>query len=184
MIARLPDSLYANGGKPFWTIEMRIIKKILKWTKLGLLTITILTMGYFGFFYLTRNLKSDEVITIDAYFMQYACGDDNDDMQVKKVNSKDYEFLIGRDIDPQITTLSLGYELKDYFWANRTPEFGLLFRLKGRLSKYHDFGCDSSMPKFWVEEIEKMDGTNKKTRDDFSLRLTPVNNCVKTVNLF
>jgi len=154
---------------------MSIIKKILKSTKLGLLTISILTVGYFGFFYLTRNLKSDDEITIEAYFMQYACGDENDDMQVKKVNSKQYEFLVGRDIDPQITTLSLGYELKDYFYKNRTAEFGLMFRLKGRLSKYRDFGCDSSTPKFWVEAIEKMDGTNKKTRDDFSFMLTPDN---------
>ena len=139
------------------------------------MTITTLTVGYFGFFYFTRNLKSDEVIIIDAYFMQYACGDENDDMQVKNVDSKEYEFLIGRDIDPQITTFSSGYELKDYFWKNRTAEFGLLFRVKGRLSKYRDFGSDSSTPKFWVEEIEKMDGTNKKTRADFSVMLTSDN---------
>jgi hypothetical protein len=154
---------------------MNIVKKILKWMKLGLLTITVLTVGYFGFFYLTRNLKSDDVIIIEAYFMQYACGDENDDMQVHKVNSKDYEFLLERDIDPEVTTLSLGYELKDYFYKNRTEEFGLMYRLKGRLSKYGDFGCDSSTPKFWVEEIEKMDGTNRKTKDEFSFVFLPNN---------
>ena|SRR5687768_4788726 len=167
--------LYHNWRQTFGPIDMKIVRKILKWIKVGLLTITTLTVGYFGFFYLTRNLKSDEVIIIDAYFMQYACGDENDDMQVKNVDTKEYEFLIGRDIDPQITTFSSGYELKDYFWKNRTAEFGLLFRVKGRLSKYRDFGCDSSTPKFWVEEIEKMDGTNKKTRDDFSFMPTSDN---------
>jgi hypothetical protein len=67
-------------------------------------------------------------------FCGMAGGDENDDKQVKKVSSKEYEFLVGGDIDPQVATLSLGYELKDYFWKNRTAEFGLLFRLKGRLN--------------------------------------------------
>ena len=65
------------------------------------------------------------------------------------------------------------YELKDYFYENRTSYFGLKFRLKGRLSKYYYFGCDDTTPKFWVEEIEMVDGTNKMTKENFEIKWMP-----------
>jgi hypothetical protein len=152
---------------------MRIIKKILKYFGLGLLLLTTIGIGYFGFRYWTRNMKSDDLITIEATFMQYACGDENDDIQINKVDNKEYKFLIGKDVDPQVTIVPDTYELKEYFYKNRTGDFGLEFRFKGRLSKYYYFGCDDSTPKFFVEEIEMMDGTNKMTKKDFEIKWMP-----------
>jgi hypothetical protein len=153
--------------------QMRIVKKILKYFGLGLLLLTVIGVGYFGFRYLTRNMKSDDLITIEATFMQYACGDENDDMQINKVDNKKYKSLIGKDVDPQVTLVPDTYELKDYFYKNRTGDFGLEFRLKGRLSKYCYFGCDDVTPKFWVEEIEMMDGANRMTKEDFEIKWMP-----------
>src|SRR5688500_16962107 len=104
---------------------MRIIKKILKYSGLGRLLLTVSGVGYFGFRYWTRNMQSDERITIEETFMQYACGDENDDMQISKVDNKKYKFLIGKDVDPQITLVPDTYELKDYFYKNRASDFGL-----------------------------------------------------------
>lgn len=152
---------------------MRIFKQILKYFGLGLLLLTVISLGYFGFRYWTRNMKSDDLITIEATYMQYACGDENDDIQINKVDNKKYKFLIGKDVDPQVTLVPDTYELKDYFYKNRTSDFGLEFRFKGRLSKYCYFGCDDTTPKFWVEEIEMMDGTNKMTKNDFEIKWMP-----------
>lgn len=152
---------------------MKILKGILKYVGLGLLLLIVIGAGYFGFRYWTRNLKSDDLITVEATFMQYACGDENDDIQITKVDDGKYKYLVGKDVDPQVTLIPDTYELKEYFYKNRTGEFGLDFRLTGRLSKYCYFGCDYSTPKFWVEEIEMMDGTNRMTKKDFEIKWMP-----------
>lgn len=146
---------------------MRIIKKMLKYFGLGLLWLTILGVGYGGFRFWTRNMKSDDLISIEATYMQYACGDENDDIQIKKVDNEAYKFLIGKDVDPQVTVLPITYDLKDYFYENRSGEFDLTFKFKGRLSKFYNFGCDYTTPKFWVEEIEMMDGSKRMKKEDF-----------------
>jgi hypothetical protein len=150
---------------------MRIFRNILKYFARGLLLLTMIVISYFGFSYLTRNIKAEDLITVEAYFMQYACVDENDDIQIARVDNEHYKFLIGKDVDPQVTFISDTYELKEYFYENRTAEFGLEFRFKGRLGKYYNFGCDDTTPKFWVEEIERMDGTNKMTSIDFEMKL-------------
>jgi len=122
---------------------------------------------------LDKKHEVDDLITIEATFMQYACGDENDDMQISKVDNKKYKSLIGKDIDPQVTSVPDTYELKNYFYKNRTSDFGLEFRLKGRLSKYCYFSCDDTTPEFRVEEIEMMDGTNKMTKEDFEIKWMP-----------
>lgn len=65
------------GFKPFWT--MRIIRKTIKYFSRGVLLLTVITVSYFGFRYWTRNMKPDDLITVESRFMQYACGDENDD---------------------------------------------------------------------------------------------------------
>ena len=79
---------------------MRIFSKILKYFGRGLLLLTLIAISYFGFRYWTRNMKSDDLIAVEAHFMQYACGDENDDIQITKVDNEKYKFLIGKDVDP------------------------------------------------------------------------------------
>lgn len=144
---------------------MKFFLKAIKVIGYFFLAILLFIAGYFGFYYWKKNQKNDELIIIEATFMQYACGDWNDDMQVQKVNQIKYKFLLGKDIDPHVDASQ--YNLKDYFYDNRTEKHGMKYRLKGYLSKYPDFGCDDTAPKFWVEEIEKLDKKNRKIKNNF-----------------
>ena len=144
---------------------MKALKKIIKITALTLLSIVLLAATTYGIYRFIRNQRSGDLITIEAVYMQYACGDENDDMQVKQVSSKKYKFLTGRDIDPD--TDNPQFDFKEYFYSNRTNKYGMQYRLKGYLSKYPDFGCDGEAPKFWVEEIERIDRKNKIAKEGF-----------------
>ena len=101
--------------------------------------------------------KMNEIpITIEAIYMQYACGLDNDDMMVNSVRDTTYEFLVGKDIDPLF--LDGKKELSDFFYDNTTKEFGMEYRMKGFISNCALNGCDKESPKFWITNIERMNG--------------------------
>jgi hypothetical protein len=144
---------------------MRTLSKIFKITAFTLLTIAVLVIIAYGTYQYIRDLRSKDLITIKATFMQYACGDDNDDMQVQQVSSKKYKFLVGRDIDPDADIHQ--FDFKEYFYSNKTDKYGMQYCLKGYLSEYPNFGCDNKAPKFWVEEMERIDGRNNVQKKDF-----------------
>src|SRR5262245_24765564 len=125
-----------------------------------ILALTALVICFLLFLIVKRRITSGDLIVIEARYMQYACGDWNDDMQVYTVSSKEYSFLVEKDIDPQAGLLSLSDDLQHYFYENKENEFGMRYRLKGRLEKSSG-GCDRTAPRFWVEEIERMDGSNR-----------------------
>jgi len=106
-----------------------------------------------------------KAFALQATFMQYACGDEADDMRVKSVSDTSYAFLVGQDIDPYLNAETAN--LKDYFNNNKTGENGTTFSLKGYLDPSPSFGCDDSAPRFYVEEIARPDGKNKMTKNDF-----------------
>lgn len=116
------------------------------------------------FFLLSCNNQNEEdrlnefPLTIEAEYMQYACGDWVDDMQVLKIDDTLYNFLLGKDIDPLF--LDGAKEIGELFYKNKTNNFGLKFRLKGFVSSCAVDGCDGDSPKFWMTEIEKLDGSN------------------------
>lgn len=143
---------------------MNLLTKILKITAFTILTVALLAIITYGIYNYIRNQASKDLLTIEATFMQYACGDDNDDMQVQQVNSKKYNFLTGHDIDPDSD--SHQFDFKQYFYSNKTNKYGMQYRLKGYLSKYPGFGCDNEAPKFWVVEIERMDGKHSVHKKD------------------
>ncbi len=151
---------------------MRVIKSALKLFGKIILILCIVIAAYYSFIYLTRNVKSEEVIVVEATFMQYMCGDENDDMKIQAVNPDTYKWLIGKDVDPQVFPLSKESELKGYFYEKRSESYGLTYRLTGRLSKYKAFGCDNNTPKFWVDEIDMIDGSKKMTSKDIAASAT------------
>lgn len=139
------------------------MKKI-RYTILILLTISIALIILWDDIDEFISRRTNKQISIEATFMQYACGDWNVDMNVRKVNDSAYSEYIGRDIDPHTRN---SYKLKDYFYDNKTKEFGMTYRLTGYISKNCLFGCDNTNPKFYIETIEKMDGTTRVTKDSF-----------------
>jgi hypothetical protein len=128
-----------------------------------IIAIVLLGVGYWGFYSWKHKTSLGELITIEATFMQYACGDENDDSKVKKVSDPRYNLLIGKDINPE-TSVSEGFQtldLKNYFYDNRTDQYHMTYRLKGRLEINSKSGCDDFTPRFYVEEIERLDGTHR-----------------------
>lgn len=111
------------------------------------------------------------MIVVEATFMQYLCGPEVDAMRVDSVNLAKYKYLIGEDIDPQVFPSAEVSELKGYFYDNHSDQYGLTYRLKGRLSKFNAFGCGNSTAKFWVEEIEMLDGSKKMTNKEIAAYL-------------
>lgn len=125
-----------------------------------IIAIVLLGVGYWGFDRWQHKISLGDFITIEATFMQYACGDDNDDVKVEKVSDSRYHFLLGKDVNPETEDVFQTLELKNYFYDNRTDQYNQTYRLKGRLEKGSKSGCDSA-PKFYVEEIERLDGTHR-----------------------
>lgn len=130
--------------------------------KIIIISTCIIATVMIAYFY---NAKYSELITIEAHYMQYACGEGNDDMQVEKVNSEAFHSLIGKDIDPHV--FAVKNTLQDYFYENKTEKFHFTFRLTGYISKDALSGCDEGAPKFYVKKIERLDGSNPKTNWDF-----------------
>ena len=98
-----------------------------------------------------------EPVTIEAYFMQYACGDENDDMKVNLVQDTTYNFLLEKDIDPLIFN---GQSIiNGWFYTNKTEKYHMNFRLSGYISECAKSGCYKTAPKFWITHIEKIDGS-------------------------
>lgn len=81
------------------------------------------------------------LLIIEVTFMQFACGDEFDDMKVLNVSDPKFSFLIGEDIDPIVDKKEA--DLKEYFYANRKNQYGLNYRLKGYLDKKRS-GCEGA----------------------------------------
>lgn len=101
-----------------------------------------------------------EPVTIEAFFMQYACGDENDDMKVHLVQDTLYNFLLEKDIDPLI--FEGQSEIRNWLYENVDNTNGFTFRLTGYISKCAESGCGRTAPKFWITHIEKLDGSEFK----------------------
>jgi len=105
-------------------------------------------------------------ITIRAHYMQYACGENNDDMKILNVADSSYNFILGKDIDPEF--LNGKQNLSDLFFDNNTEKYGMAYQMKGFISKCAQSGCGNESPKFWITEIKKLDGNefdiSKKTK--------------------
>ncbi|WP_139166065.1 hypothetical protein [Chryseobacterium jejuense] len=127
------------------------------------IAIVLLGVGYWGFHSWKHKTSLGELMTIEASYMMYACGDDNDDIKVEKVINPKYSFLLGKDINPEtlVPEAFQTLELKNYFYDNRTDQYNLTYRLKGRLEQNSKSGCSNSAPRFYVEEIERLDGTHR-----------------------
>ena len=104
---------------------------------------------------------NENPITIEARFMQYACGDWNDDMNIQSVNDSTYNFIIGKDIDPEF--LNGENEIRGWLYDNKTKDFGMTYQLKGYISSCAESGCDNGAPKFWIAEIKKLNGDEFNT---------------------
>ncbi len=118
-------------------------------------------VAYWGFDSWKHKKSLGKPITIEATFMQYACGDENDDAKVEKVSDTSYHFLLGKDINPETENSIDPFDFKDYFYDNRTDQYYMKYRLKGRLEINSKSGCDDFTPRFYVEEIERLDGTHQ-----------------------
>lgn len=97
---------------------------------------------------------NEKPITVEARFMQYACGDWNDDMKVQKASDSTYRFLVGKDIDPEF--LNGESEISGWLYDNKTVEFGMTYKLTGFISSCAESGYDMGAPKFLITEISKM----------------------------
>ena len=141
---------------------LKLIGKIFKYSFLSIIAILITGAGIF--FYRQAQVF-DETLIIEAYFMQYACGDENDDSKIKKISNPEFQYLVGTEIDPQSVN-DPNYNLKDYIellnedWGDTSIIPTKQFLMKGRLGKYPHFGCDGTR-KFIFEEISKLDGSHK-----------------------
>ncbi|MCS4302010.1 hypothetical protein [Chryseobacterium sp. BIGb0232] len=132
-----------------------------KSTRYCLIIIVLLGVGYWGFNSWKHKTSLGKLIIIEATFMQYACGDENDDAKVEKVSDSRYNFLLGKDINPETENNLDPIDFKDYFYDNRTDQYHMTYRLKGRLEQDSRSGCSDSAPRFYVEEIERLDGTHR-----------------------
>lgn len=123
------------------------------------------TFSYMAFFvflglasaYWAMEGHDGKLVTIEANYMQYACGDWNDDMQVQQVSDPHYKFMVGHDIDPMFRFGEA--VLGQWFYDNRTNDYGMEYRLTGHFSKDAANGCEYGAPRFYIETIERMDGS-------------------------
>ncbi len=99
---------------------------------------------------------NEQPITIEAHFMQYACGDWNDDMNIQRVSDTNYNFIVGKDIDPEF--LNGENEIRGWLYDNKTEAFGMTYELTGFISSCATSGCDNGAPKFWIVEMNKLNG--------------------------
>ncbi|WP_299126035.1 hypothetical protein [uncultured Tenacibaculum sp.] len=102
------------------------------------------------------NKLNEKPITIEARFMQYACGDWNDDMNIQSVTDSSYNFILGKDIDPEF--LNGENEIRGWLYDNKSEKFGMTYKLTGFISSCAESGCDNGAPKFWITEITKLNG--------------------------
>lgn len=133
--------------------------KLLK--KFFVLLLLPLVISSFFIFWEDVSIRPDtsKELTIEAHYMQYACGDWVDDMNVSKVNDPNYKWLIGRDVDP---VFYRGEKvINEMFYSNDTSYsvYKSNIRLKGYLSKEFYSGCKKTSPRFWITHLEKLDGS-------------------------
>ncbi|PCJ67410.1 MAG: hypothetical protein COA58_03565 [Bacteroidetes bacterium] len=132
-------------------------KKIFRFTFISLLPILLAAPLVF-WDRLTIIPDTDNKLIIEAHDMQYACGDWIDDMNVTYINDSNYQWLIGRDIDPVIY---LGQSNIGSILSTDTEPFSIKgdIRLFGYISKNLKSGCESTSPRFWITQMEHLDGT-------------------------
>ncbi len=135
-------------------------------TKITLGVMVILTtIASFG---LIGKRTKDE-ITIVAFYMQYACGDDNIDMKVKSADNPNFKFLIDKDIAPTTNFLTQGTLIdfvndKTLMWQKgQAGEYLETFMLIGYIKdKKNDTDC-STATEFVVDKIKY--GTENEFRE-------------------
>lgn len=106
---------------------------------------------------------NDNPVTIEATFMQYACGDWNDDMKINSINDSSLNYLIGTDIDPEI--IQGEKEIRGLLYDNGFKNL-YKYRLTGYISESAKYGCENCTPKFWIEKIEKLNGDKFDLNDE------------------
>jgi hypothetical protein len=129
-----------------------------RYIALGLLPVLISTLFAFWDRITVYPDTSNELV-IEAHYMQYACGDWVDEMQVTKISDTTHNWLIGRDIDP---VFYLGAsEVGDMFYSDDTTYriYNRDIRMKGYISNSSNSGCDNTSPRFWITHQEKLDGS-------------------------
>ncbi|HEU5290669.1 MAG TPA: hypothetical protein VFU05_08520 [Cyclobacteriaceae bacterium] len=131
---------------------------------LGLLVILTMIVS-FG---LIKKGTKDE-ITIVAFYMQYACGDDNIDMKVKSVDNSDFKFLIDKDIAPTTNFLTQGALIdfvndKTLMWQKgQAGEYLESFTLVGHIKDSKDDTDCAIATEFVVDKIKY--GIEKEFRE-------------------
>ena len=99
---------------------------------------------------------NEKPISVEATFMQYACGDWNDDMRIDIISDTSLNYLVGTDIDPEM--INGDRTIGGWLYDNKTIEYGYRYKLTGYISKSAKSGCENCTPKFWIEKIEKLNG--------------------------
>lgn len=126
-------------------------------TKIALGLLVVLT-GIVLFGLIKKGTKDE--ITIVAFYMQYACGDDNIDMKVKSVNNSNYQFAIDKDIAPVTNFLTQGTLIdfvkdKTLMWQQgQAGEYLETFILVGHLKDSKDHTDCASAMEFVVDRIK------------------------------
>jgi len=101
-------------------------------------------------------------VEVSAKYMQYACGDWNDDMKINTIDNKSLAYLIGKDINPKFENGE--DELSDLFFLNKTKDFGMEYKMSGIIDTTTQNGCDDDAINFIITHIEKLNG------DEFDLK--------------
>lgn len=113
--------------------------------------------------------ETKEEITIVAFYNQYACGDDNIDMKVERVNNSNYKFLIDKDISPTTNFLTQGTLIdfvneKTLVWQKgHAGKYLQSFTLVGHLKEAENKTDCTTAAEFSVDKIKY--GTEKEFRE-------------------
>ena len=104
------------------------------------------------------TLKRSAQIEIKAYYMRYACGDDNIDMKVQWVNDTTYNYLIETDVAPETKAFNQNklidwVDSKTSAYLQGKEKYLNNFTLVGRVVNSSG-GCDGSATCFRVDSIK------------------------------
>ena len=111
-------------------------------------------------------LGSQKTVVVKAHYMQYACGDDNIDMNVIDVSDTTFSDLVGKDISPESRMFTQN-RLVDFVdkrtiaWQNgtvKTKDYILVGYIRKSLRRH----CSGAVC-FKVKEV-KLDSENEFTR--------------------
>jgi len=103
--------------------------------------------------------QSGSTVTIEGHYMQYACGDQNIDMRVTKIDHPEFQDVVGKDIAPS-TNFFRQSRLIDFVKDSTIPyqtgdeEYMHNFTIIGRIkSRDPDGGCDDAVT-VYVDNIK------------------------------